>query len=119
MNRLLFGNVIIDATTGVAPLMLRVKVKVAAKETWIDALPSSLRHEFSTDELEYMKQQVRPKASMARLTRLIIVYSMGIMVQFSAFDLNDDGALAADEVESVMKSMGIHTTVKEVSNIFK
>lgn len=38
---------------------MRVKTRVEKAETWIDALPESLKHEFSLEELEQMKQQVR------------------------------------------------------------
>lgn len=38
---------------------MRVKARVGEAETWINALPESLKHEFSLEELEQMKQQVR------------------------------------------------------------
>uniref|UniRef100_H3GYH5 Uncharacterized protein n=1 Tax=Phytophthora ramorum TaxID=164328 RepID=H3GYH5_PHYRM len=38
---------------------MKVKVHVGAAEAWVAALPESLKHEFSLEELEQMKQQVQ------------------------------------------------------------
>jgi hypothetical protein len=37
---------------------MRAQVVVGAPETWISTLPESLKHEFSIEELEQMRQQV-------------------------------------------------------------
>jgi hypothetical protein len=37
---------------------MQYKVRVGGRETWIAALPESLKHEFSQEELEQMLQQV-------------------------------------------------------------
>lgn len=37
---------------------MRAQVVVGAPETWISTLPESLKHEFSLEELEQMRQQV-------------------------------------------------------------
>ncbi|KAE8971689.1 hypothetical protein PR003_g17210 [Phytophthora rubi] len=69
---------------------MKVKVHVSGPETWIAALPESLKHEFSREELEQMKQQ------------------------FSDFDTSGDGSIAASELTALMESMGITTTLEEV-----
>ncbi|KAG7401527.1 hypothetical protein PHYBOEH_000585 [Phytophthora boehmeriae] len=72
---------------------MKVKVNVGAAETWISALPESLKHEFSLEELEQMKQQ------------------------FSDFDTSGDGSIAASELIVLMESMGIKTTLEEVQEL--
>ncbi|ETI53069.1 hypothetical protein F443_03941 [Phytophthora nicotianae P1569] len=72
---------------------MKVKVHVSAPETWITALPESLKHEFSLEELEQMKQQ------------------------FSDFDTSGDGSIAASELIVLMESMGITTTLEEVQEL--
>ncbi|KAK1944735.1 Ubiquitin-conjugating enzyme E2 D4 [Phytophthora citrophthora] len=68
---------------------MKVKVHVGAHETWIAALPESLKHEFSMEELEQMKQQ------------------------FTDFDTSGDGSIAASELTVLMESMGIAATLEE------
>ncbi|POM67583.1 Ubiquitin-conjugating enzyme E2 [Phytophthora palmivora] len=72
---------------------MKVKVHVGGTETWIAALPESLKHEFSLEELEQMKQQ------------------------FSDFDTSGDGSIAASELIVLMESMGITTTLDEVQEL--
>ncbi|TMW64379.1 hypothetical protein Poli38472_013001 [Pythium oligandrum] len=69
---------------------MRVHVKVGPRETWIPSLPESLRHEFAQDELEQMLQQ------------------------FCDFDASGDGSIAATELVTLMKSMGVNATLDEV-----
>jgi hypothetical protein len=45
---------------------MKVKVRAGAADTWIDALPESLKHEFSSEELEQMKQQVRHSSCLLK-----------------------------------------------------
>ncbi|KAG7381694.1 hypothetical protein PHYPSEUDO_005741 [Phytophthora pseudosyringae] len=72
---------------------MKVKVHVGAPETWITSLPESLKHEFSLEELEQMKQQ------------------------FTDFDTSGDGSIAASELTVLMESMGITTTLEEVQEL--
>ncbi|KAG1710574.1 hypothetical protein DVH05_013301 [Phytophthora capsici] len=72
---------------------MKVKVHVGAPETWIAALPESLKHEFSMEELEQMKQQ------------------------FTDFDTSGDGSIAASELTVLMESMGIAATLEEVQEL--
>ncbi|KAF1794599.1 EF-Hand 1, calcium-binding site [Phytophthora cactorum] len=57
------------------------------------ALPESLKHEFSLEELEQMKQQ------------------------FTDFDTSGDGSIAASELIVLMESMGITTALEEVPEL--
>ncbi|DAZ96799.1 TPA: hypothetical protein N0F65_007060 [Lagenidium giganteum] len=75
--------------------MLRVKVRIAHRDTWIDQLPQSLRHEFSREELEQMLEQ------------------------FSDFDESGGGSIAASELIQLMKSMGIDATLEEVEALIE
>ncbi|KAG6614111.1 putative ubiquitin-conjugating enzyme E2 [Phytophthora cinnamomi] len=72
---------------------MKVKVHVGGPETWIASLPESLKHEFSREELEQMKQQ------------------------FSDFDTSGDGSIAASELIVLMESMGITSTLEEVQEL--
>ncbi|KAG3220822.1 hypothetical protein PC129_g8429 [Phytophthora cactorum] len=72
---------------------MKVKVHVGTPESWIAALPESLKHEFSLEELEQMKQQ------------------------FTDFDTSGDGSIAASELIVLMESMGITTTLEEVQEL--
>ncbi|EGZ15453.1 hypothetical protein PHYSODRAFT_510020 [Phytophthora sojae] len=72
---------------------MKVKVRVGGPETWIATLPESLKHEFSREELEQMKQQ------------------------FSDFDTSGDGSIAASELTVLMESMGISATLEEVQEL--
>ncbi|EEY58143.1 uncharacterized protein PITG_22667 [Phytophthora infestans T30-4] len=72
---------------------MKVKVHVGAPESWIAALPESVKHEFSMEELEQMKQQ------------------------FTDFDTSGDGSIAASELIVLMESMGIITTLEEVQGL--
>ncbi|GAB9470584.1 hypothetical protein Gpo141_00007826 [Globisporangium polare] len=72
---------------------MRVKVRIAPEQTWISALPESLKHEFSLEELEQMKKQ------------------------FADFDTSGDGSIAASELIALMNSMGIETTIDEVQEL--
>ncbi|KAF1318531.1 hypothetical protein FI667_g13853, partial [Globisporangium splendens] len=74
---------------------MRVKVRVAHEKTWISALPESLKHEFSMDELEQMKEQ------------------------FSDFDTSGDGSITASELVVLMKSMGIDIALDDLISEFR
>lgn len=91
---------------------MRVKARVALPTTWVDALPESLKHEFSLEELEQMKKQVLRCDLSCRVsdgpTRLCL------RMQFADFDTSGDGSIAASELVVLMRSMGIDASIDEV-----
>uniref|UniRef100_K3XB14 Uncharacterized protein n=1 Tax=Globisporangium ultimum (strain ATCC 200006 / CBS 805.95 / DAOM BR144) TaxID=431595 RepID=K3XB14_GLOUD len=91
---------------------MRVKVRVAHEKTWISALPESLKHEFSMDELEQMKEQAREHRKQIQQHALCHHDSH----KHSCACIGD-GSIAASELVVLMKSMGIGIALDEVQKL--